>query len=405
MQLSEPAQPQKKPVRPFILHVSGDFPDPIEPHKTKVIGTLLNLTDSQFDHEVVSINRRSPGALNIAKQMLVPGQLQVTTQGFERGTALSYMAPPRGIRHQTKLLQLGDWLIDHIKSLPRRPDLIVGHKLAIEGIAVRRAAQALNIPYALSIQGDSDTKIMSVRRDLNSEFRAVLNGAKLTFPFAPWAWKCVTSQLRQAQCNHIMLPCPTDLDQPVAPVAGGDGLISVFHLQSYKRKNLKGLAAASRIIERDGFVVSLSIIGGGSDAERAECERIVEGLGSVDLAGAMGREELSLRMRRASGFVLPSLRESFGLVFVEALFAGLPIIYPKGTAVDGYFDDSPFALSVDARDPQALASAMRQLMENEAEMKAALAEWQTSSAAQMFRREAIGNQFARGLKMAAGLSE
>ena len=42
--------------------------------------------------------------------------------------------------------------------MPERPDLIVGHKLTIEGIAVRRAAEALRTPYALALQGGTDQK-------------------------------------------------------------------------------------------------------------------------------------------------------------------------------------------------------------------------------------------------------
>ena len=47
--------------RPLILHVSGDFPDPFEPFKTRVIETLLALTDIPVRHRVISINRVSPG--------------------------------------------------------------------------------------------------------------------------------------------------------------------------------------------------------------------------------------------------------------------------------------------------------------------------------------------------------
>ncbi|MEO1729303.1 MAG: glycosyltransferase [Pseudomonadota bacterium] len=391
---------------PSILHVSGDFPDPVEPHKTKVIRTLLELTKHRFEHSVVSINRRSPGKLAILKDVIAPGGLHLDAQDFEYGTAVSYEAPPRGIRHRTRLVQLGDWLAQHIQSLKRRPDLIIGHKLAIEGIAVRRASQITGIPYALSIQGDSDTKIMSVRRDLKGEFQSVLHGAKLVFPFTPWAWNAVTRQVGVPDAPHVMLPCPTDLDEPMPPQAssasgtGSRGLISVFHLQSYKRKNLAGLASAAQLLEKRGVSAPLSVIGGGEPAERSACEAIVEGVSSITLTGPMDREQLRAAMRNASGFVLPSLRESFGLVFVEALFAGLPIIYPKGTAVDGYFDDAPFALPVDARDPNSIAEAMATLVDNEDQMKLELAKWQTSEDAKAFQRPGIAQKFAAAIESA-----
>jgi glycosyltransferase involved in cell wall biosynthesis len=387
--------------KPLILHVSADFPDTVEPFKTKVVETLLDLTDDKFHHQVVSLNRVTPSSMDFLREVISPPPIKVEEQPFERGIAVSYEAPSKGVRHLTKLQQLGDWLAEHIRKMSQRPALLVGHKLAVEGLAVRRAAQALDIPYALSIQGDSDTKIMSIRRDLHNEFRSVLHGAEVVFPFTPWAWDFVTKRLGVPDKEPIMLPCPTDLDQPIAPRMNGDGLISIFHLQSYKRKNLAVLVKASGILRAKGHDVPLSVIGGGTDRERATCEALAKEVPSVTLAGAMGRKELLARMRRASGFVLPSLRESFGLVFVEALFAGLPIIYPQDTAVDGYFDGAPFALKVDARDPQDVADAMRSLMENEAAMKQALAKWQTSDEAKRFQRPAIAADFARGLNLAS----
>jgi len=99
--------------KPLVLHVSGDFPDPIVPAKTPVIQSLLGLTAAHFDHRVVSINRQSPGAAGIIRQVASPGELAISQQAFEHGTALTYTAPPRGIRHRTKLTQLGEWLAQY----------------------------------------------------------------------------------------------------------------------------------------------------------------------------------------------------------------------------------------------------------------------------------------------------
>ena len=79
--------------RPLILHLSGDFPDPIEPFKTKAMRSLVDLTATRFEHHVISINRVSPSALETAGELLFPKPLKVAQQPFEYGTALSYTAP------------------------------------------------------------------------------------------------------------------------------------------------------------------------------------------------------------------------------------------------------------------------------------------------------------------------
>jgi len=115
----------------------------------------------------------------------------------------------------------------------------------------------------------------------------------------------------------------------------------------------------------------------------------------------MSRMELRQKMNASAGFILPSLRESFGLVFVEALLSGLPIAYPKGAAVDGYFDGCGFAIAVDARSVSEIARAMTMLVRDSVAMKEELRDWQKSAAAKRFLPEAIGETFRAGLRSAA----
>jgi len=390
-------------MRPVVLHLTGDFPDSIDSDKTQVIRHLVDLTSDKFEHHVVSINRTTPANLAIVRSIVRPGELTIVSEQFAYGTALAYSAPPKGIRHETRLVQLGRWLADYIACMGRKPALIVGHKLAIEGIAVREAARLTKLPYALSIQGDSDTKIMDFRPDLNGTFRNILSGAGFVFPFSPWSWKGVVEKLGEPSAPNAILPCPTELDNSQSPKVTHNGMISVFHLKNYRRKNFATLAQAMTQLDRDG-APRLDVIGGGGGSELSACNRIARSRDSIRLLGSKSRAEVRIALNAASGFVLPSRRETFGLVFIEALFAGTPIIYPEGTAVDGLFDGAPFALSVPARDPRAIANAIRTVMARESELKAELASWQVSDHAKQFQREHIASTFVDGLKTAIGLN-
>ena len=386
---------------PSILHVSADFPDPIEPFKTPVIQQLIALTREQFDHRVVSINRVGPSGTGLVRSVIGGDSLTIESQPFEHGTALTYVAPGKGVRHRTKLEQLGRYLVDEIAAMERKPDLLIGHKLTVEGVAVRLASELTGIPYALSIQGKTDVQILRSRPDLKALFRTIFHGAKTVFPFAPWALEQVEERLGKRSAPTLLLPCPTELDQPTAPQLQGDGLISVFHLKNHATKNLAGIVEAYRRISASGAVPpKLDVIGGGTDEELAACRASASDFPQINFTGAMDREELRARMNRASGFVMPSLRESFGLVFIEALFAGIPIIHPRGSSVDGYFDEEEFAIGVDARDPGSIANAIGTMIENEVGFKEMIGEWQQSDKAKRFTRIAIGSTFANGLNRA-----
>lgn len=89
----------------------------------------------------------------------------------------------------------------------------------------------------------------------------------------------------------------------------------------------KGVALAIRaIVEAEGW--RLIVIGSGSDAPRLR--RLVRDLGveeRVEFAGTVEHDRVVSEMReRADVFLFPSLREEAGLVVLEAIAAGLPVI-------------------------------------------------------------------------------
>lgn len=381
-----------------LCHVSGDFPDPFAADKTPVIRRLIALTAGQFDHQVISLNRTAPDAGQWAR-LLTKGTLSIEARAFDHGLALRYAAPGRGLFHARLLRRLGEWIADWLAQR-QRPDLIIGHKLTIEGIAAARAAELLGIPYALSIQGNTDLRIIAARPDLRPLLGRIFAGAQVVFPFAPWALEQVQQRLGHRHPAAMALPCPTGIASMLAPQTGGDRLLGVFHLRHARTKNLAGLAGATRLLDRSGAKAGLSVIGGGSPGETAAAQRLARAGGNIRFEGELRGDALRQRMQRGIGLVLPSRRETFGLVFIEALLSGLPIAYPAGAGVDGYFDGMPFAVRVDARDRGDIARAMRELVLRERELKQALAQWQASDDPLRFGDAAIARTFAAGLRRA-----
>lgn len=388
--------------RPRILHLSADFPDPLNAAKTPVIERLIDLVSDQYRHHVISLNRRQPTFgqfVSLALGAINPA-IDHSLQPFRYGKGLAYLAPAKGILHATMLERLADWICEHVALTEALPDLVMGHKLTIEGILARKVARRLGVPFAITIQGNTDLKIIDARRDLRSRFASIYHEAACVFSFAPWAHRAVSQRLGRPQTQPIDLPCPTVLDQIRAPFPGGKRLISVFHLRNHRIKNVAGMANAMRIAQSRGCKAELEIIGGGTQAEMAACEAAIAKASNITLAGPREHGELGATMNSAIALVMPSLRESFGLVFVEALFAGLPIIYPRGAGIDGYFDDLPFAIAVNAKKADEIAEAIRYAVAHEEELKQALAQWQASGGLARFSSNAIRSTFDSGLTTA-----
>jgi glycosyltransferase involved in cell wall biosynthesis len=138
----------------------------------------------------------------------------------------------------------------------------------------------------------------------------------------------------------------------------------VLNLDTRKRKGLRWLLDGVAVATKTHPEIRLDIIGGGSEQSVAAVTGMIgrRGLDKiVRLVGPLSNDVLLARMPSYRGLVLPSLNETFGMVFVEALFAGLPIVYTAGTAIDGYIDDLDVGIAVGPRDVDAIGAAMIEL--------------------------------------------
>lgn len=70
---------------------------------------------------------------------------------------------------------------------------------------------------------------------------------------------------------------------------------------------------------------------------------------------------------------LPGRNETFGMVYVEALFAGIPVLHGRDTGIDGYLDGFDFGRGVDPDDIDAIAAALLDLAERNVALRSAIA--------------------------------
>lgn len=392
-----PAELHQAAGRLAVLHVTADYPDAFDARKTPAVRNLVDLVANDFDHRVISLNRCTPRfgeVLGMTSGRRSPIMELRPGVGLE---SLRYAAFPKGILHASSLHRLADGLCKLIADRAH-PDLLIGYKLTIEGLVVAEMARRLGLPYALLVQGNTDAKIIAARPDLRHAFAGALQGAEVVFSLAPWAIKRIEGQLRVRVKSVVNLPCPIALDRPLAPRITCANLLTAFHLRHHRLKNFARLARAVTIARRIDRELALDVVGGGEGREAAEVRAIARRSPGVTLVGGVPNTDMAARYNDAAGFVLPSLRESFGMVFLEALFCGAPVIYPADRAISGWFEDEPFAIAVDPRDQGAIADAMRQLKTDEPHLKRELLRWQTSAAAKQFTRAEIARTFARGLR-------
>lgn len=125
-----------------------------------------------------------------------------------------------------------------------------------------------------------------------------------------------------------------------------------------QRKGLAVLLQALRLLDLD---VSCWIAGDGPDTDVLRIEHAADA--RIEWLGRIDEDEKLARLRGASVVCAPSLHgESFGVVLLEAMAAGTPVV---ASALDGYRNvatDGVDALLVAPGNPAALASALERVL-------------------------------------------
>lgn len=126
----------------------------------------------------------------------------------------------------------------------------------------------------------------------------------------------------------IVVPNGVDMEVigSAPPAASTFDLIYVGRLLGHKR--VEDLLDAIARLSRDGSRLTCAIVGIGPERERLEVLTANLGLSEqVRFFGSLEEHRDVYGLIKSSGvFVLPSVREGFGLVVVEALACGIPVI-------------------------------------------------------------------------------
>jgi glycosyltransferase involved in cell wall biosynthesis len=112
-----------------------------------------------------------------------------------------------------------------------------------------------------------------------------------------------------------------------------------------QNKNLKGVFGGVSLLRSQGYDVELLCVG---DDLNFLCKCLgfsIDELPTwITSLGKLSREELLYYYRESTCLCVPSFRETFGLVYLEALSQYLPVVLSKGQGIDGFFTNGVFSV-------------------------------------------------------------
>jgi glycosyltransferase involved in cell wall biosynthesis len=269
----------------------------------------------------------------------------------------------------------GQWVGRHWS--PEPPDVVHAH-FWMSGVACLEARRAVGFPFAQTFhalgvvkrrhQGAADTsppERLKIESDLASAADAVIATA--------------TDEVREllqldapAESLHVV-PCGVDVFRPSMPQDhwwtgrnGGGRILSLGRL--VERKGVDTVIQALARLPRAELVIAGGpTVAFDDDHEvrrlRAEADRV--GVAArVHLVGAVSREDVPALIRSSDVVVCTPWYEPFGIVPLEAMSCGRPVV---GAAVGGLLDtvvDGVTGVLVPPKDPERLAGALKELLED-----------------------------------------
>jgi L-malate glycosyltransferase len=174
-------------------------------------------------------------------------------------------------------------------------------------------------------------------------------------------------------CKDRMITIPNMVDTEffVPPGHSPPGPFTFFCLAHLEAgKGIDTLLEATRIL-LDRKARPVRVVIGGDGPQRSRLEKMARELSletTITFTGVLGREEVRDNLQKSHAFVLPSRFEAFGVVYIEAMACGLPVIATKaGGPIEFVSKDT--GLLVEADQAPALEAAMDGLMQRHGDYK------------------------------------
>lgn len=209
------------------------------------------------------------------------------------------------------------------------------------------------MPYIVTVRSTDVTSFFRFRPDLLPLGRSILLQAKsVVFVSNSVKQRLFSKKIFQEiqaeiEGKQITLPNGVDdfwlshaVEKPKRKAINSTWRISYIGT-FLKRKKIDKLILAIRSLRLKGINIELSIIGGGGNYSRKVKELIERNQNFIHYKGVIRDKEIVLKQfENTDIFAMPSVKETFGLVYVEALLQGIPVLYTEGEGIDGLYEDN-----------------------------------------------------------------
>ncbi|WP_100405634.1 glycosyltransferase family 4 protein [Bacillus solitudinis] len=137
-----------------------------------------------------------------------------------------------------------------------------------------------------------------------------------------------------------------------------------------KNKNLETVIKTCAHLRSLGFEPELNVLGNGPLED--QCKQLCVKLNInkyVFFHGYVSDRKIIMEyIDNSDIFIMPSFTETFGLVYIESMSRGIPVIYSRGQAIDGFYKDGEVGYSVEPNNISMMVDVVQKIMNNYVEI-------------------------------------
>ena len=219
-----------------------------------------------------------------------------------------------------------------------KPDLIHAHTLFSDGSLANHYHKSTGTPFVVAIRSTDLDVFLKYKPWLLPLGRQIAANAQNIIFISPSLRRKFLRKFGSAYESKSLI-IPNGINQSFfdqEPVKNKEfhTPLKLLYIGSFlKRKNVPALI---KLLEHADY--RLTLVGAGGKDEK-KVLRMIRNSGKTDYLGRVeDPAALSQIYRQHDIFIMSSRRETFGLVYAEAMSQGLPLIYSINTGIDGLFE-------------------------------------------------------------------
>lgn len=252
-------------------------------------------------------------------------------------------------------------------------DIVHAHSLFVNGYLAYRLKKEKNIDYIVAIR-NTDVNVFFKKlpwlRNIGIE---IMKKAKnIIFISNPYKDEVIKKYVPDEYRRDIIeksLVIPNGVDnfwlENINKIKRkSDNKVRLIYVGSLDRnKNIECTIKAIDKLISDGYDIEFNIVGNGSYENKIK-KIVSKNRQYIKMHGYLNKEEIIKIYRNSDIFIMPSKKETFGLVYVEALTQGLPVIYTRNQGFDGYFEDNEVGKSVNCNNYMDIKEKIEYIIDN-----------------------------------------